>query len=204
MAWSHWEGLGRFLADGALPIDNNHIENQMRPWALGRRNWLFIGSQLAGERAAVVMSLLQSAKLNGHEPWAYLKDVLTRMPTLCLRLGLIDKELFGAINAFRDIRNVYAHQLEYSGLSTEPYASKIAEIYRLISWYEPFVKMAATAFDATNVGSMQFKAIAALVVLRLKQAVDELVTLSTAKPKTLISVKWEVVRMGMRARGEDA
>ena len=50
-------------------------------WALGRRNWLFIGSLLAGERAAVMMSLLQSAKLNGHEPWAYLKDVLTRLPT---------------------------------------------------------------------------------------------------------------------------
>jgi len=46
-----------------------------------RKNWLFIGSQLAGERAAVVMSLLQSAKLNGHDPWAYLKDVLTRLPT---------------------------------------------------------------------------------------------------------------------------
>ena len=44
-----------------MPIDNKYIENQMRPWALGRRNWLFIGSQLAGERAAVVMSLLQSA-----------------------------------------------------------------------------------------------------------------------------------------------
>ena len=47
----------------------------------GPTNWLFIGSQLACERAAVVMSLLQSAKLNGHEPWAYLKDVLTRLPT---------------------------------------------------------------------------------------------------------------------------
>ncbi len=78
---NHWAGLGRFLADGAVPIDNNHIENQIRPWALGRRNWLFIGSQLAGERAAVVMSLLQSAKLGGHEPWAYLKNVLTRLPT---------------------------------------------------------------------------------------------------------------------------
>lgn len=77
---NHWAGLGRFLLDGAVPIDNNHIENRIRPWALGRRNWLFIGSQLAGERAAVVMSLLQSAKLNGHEPWAYLKDVLTRLP----------------------------------------------------------------------------------------------------------------------------
>lgn len=77
---NHWAGLGRYLLDGDVPIDNNHVENRIRPWALGRRNWLFIGSQLAGERAAVVMSLLQSAKLNGHEPWAYLKDVLTRLP----------------------------------------------------------------------------------------------------------------------------
>ena len=78
---NHWVGLGRYLVDGDVPIDNNYVENRIRPWALGRRNWLFIGSQLAGERAAVVMSLLQSAKLNGHEPWAYLKDVLTRLPT---------------------------------------------------------------------------------------------------------------------------
>lgn len=78
---NQWVGLGRFLLDGDVPIDNNYVENRIRPWALGRRNWLFIGSQLAGERAAVVMSLLQSAKLNGHEPWAYLKDVLTRLPT---------------------------------------------------------------------------------------------------------------------------
>jgi len=78
---NHWAGLGRFLVDGDVPIDNNYVENRIRPWALGRRNWLFIGSQLAGERAAVVMSLLQSAKLKGHEPWAYLKDVLTRLPT---------------------------------------------------------------------------------------------------------------------------
>jgi len=76
-----WEGLGRFLVDGEVPLDNNHCENRIRPIALGRANWLFIGSQLAGERAAVVMSLLQSAKLCGHEPWAYLKDVLTRLPT---------------------------------------------------------------------------------------------------------------------------
>ena len=76
-----WEGFGRFLLDGDVPLDNNHCENRIRPWALGRRNWLFIGSQLAGERAAMVMSLLQSAKLNGHDPWAYLKDILTRLPT---------------------------------------------------------------------------------------------------------------------------
>lgn len=78
---NHWQGLARFLDDGDVPLDNNHVENLIRPWALGRRNWLFIGSQLAGERAAAIMSLLQSAKLNGHDPWAYLKDVLTRLPT---------------------------------------------------------------------------------------------------------------------------
>ena len=78
---NHWQALSEFLTDGAVPVDNNPIENQMRPWALGRKNWLFLGSQLAGERAAVVMSLLQSAKLCGHDPFAYLKDMLTRLPT---------------------------------------------------------------------------------------------------------------------------
>ncbi len=51
----------------------------MRPWAMGEA-WLFCGSELAGQRAAVVMSLGASAKLIGHDPWAYLKDVLTRLP----------------------------------------------------------------------------------------------------------------------------
>jgi transposase len=78
---NHWLRLSEFLKDAAVPVDNNWIENQIRPWALGRRNWMFIGSQLAGQRAAVVMSLLQSAKLYGHDPFAYLKDVLTRLPT---------------------------------------------------------------------------------------------------------------------------
>jgi len=50
--------------------------------AVGRKNWLFVGSQQAGERAAVVLSLIESAKLNGHDPWAYLKDVFERLPTL--------------------------------------------------------------------------------------------------------------------------
>jgi transposase len=85
---NRWQALGRFLLDGDVPIDNNHLENQMRPWALGRKNWLFVGSELAGERAAMIMSLLQSAKLNKADPWAYLKDVLTRLPTqLNSRIG---------------------------------------------------------------------------------------------------------------------
>lgn len=77
---NRWEALTAYLDNGAVQIDNNHIENLMRPWAMGRKAWLFAGSELAGQRAAIVMSLLQSAKLHGHEPWAYLKDVLTRLP----------------------------------------------------------------------------------------------------------------------------
>ncbi len=76
-----WTALTRYLDDGAVPIDNNWVENQIRPWALGRSNWLFAGSLRSGQRAAAVMTLIQSAKLNGHDPYAYLKDVLTRLPT---------------------------------------------------------------------------------------------------------------------------
>ncbi|KPB86690.1 Transposase IS66 [Pseudomonas syringae pv. maculicola] len=76
-----WIALTRYLEDGAVPIDNNWCENQIRPWALGRSNWLFAGSLRSGKRAAAIMSLIQSARLNGHDPYAYLKDVLTRLPT---------------------------------------------------------------------------------------------------------------------------
>jgi transposase len=76
-----WPALTRLLQDGRIPIDNNWIENQMRPIALGRKNWLFAGSLRAGERAGAIMSLIQSAKLNGHDPYAYLKDVMDRLPT---------------------------------------------------------------------------------------------------------------------------
>ncbi|OVZ63740.1 IS66 family transposase [Pigmentiphaga sp. NML030171] len=76
-----WEALTRYLDDGHAPIDNNWVENQIRPWAVGRANWLFAGSLRGGQRAAAIMSLIQSARLNGHDPYAYLKDVLTRLPT---------------------------------------------------------------------------------------------------------------------------
>ncbi len=75
-----WVAITRFLDDGQLPVDNNWIENQIRPIAIGRGNWLFAGSLRAGQRAAAVISLIQSAKLNGHDPYAYLKDVLNRLP----------------------------------------------------------------------------------------------------------------------------
>jgi transposase len=75
-----WTALTRYLDDGNLPIDNNWVENRIRPIALGRSNWLFAGSARAGRRAAVIMSLIQSARLNGHDPYAYLRDVLERLP----------------------------------------------------------------------------------------------------------------------------
>ena len=76
-----WVALTRYLEDGAVPIDNNQVENLIRPWALGRSNWLFAGSLRSGKRAAAIMSLIQSARMNGHDPYVYLKDVLMRLPT---------------------------------------------------------------------------------------------------------------------------
>ena len=76
-----WAALIHHLHDGQVPIDNNWIENRIRPIATGRKNWLFAGSLRAGQRAAAIMSLIQSAKLNGHDPFHYLKDVLSRLPT---------------------------------------------------------------------------------------------------------------------------
>jgi transposase len=74
-----WKALTLHIDDGTVAIDNNLIERQIKPWKLGAKNWLFAGSALAGQRAAVVMSLVQSAKLNGLDPWAYLRDVLARI-----------------------------------------------------------------------------------------------------------------------------
>ena len=74
-----WKALTLHLDDGAVALDNNLIERQIKPWKIGTKNWLFAGSALAGQRAAVVMSLVQSAKLNGLDPWSYLRDVLGRI-----------------------------------------------------------------------------------------------------------------------------
>jgi transposase len=76
-----WAALVRYIDDGMLPADNNWVENQIRPIALGRSNWLFAGSLRAGQRAAAIMSLVHSARLNGHDPYVYLRDVLERLPT---------------------------------------------------------------------------------------------------------------------------
>jgi transposase len=73
------EALTRFLADGRLEVDNNVAENAMRGIALGRRNYLFAGSDSGGERAASIYTLVASARLNGLNPEAYLKMILTKI-----------------------------------------------------------------------------------------------------------------------------
>lgn len=78
-ALSRWKALTRFLDDGRLEIDNNAAERAIRPLALGRKNYLFAGSDHGGERAAATYSLIETAKLNGLDPEAYLRDVLTRI-----------------------------------------------------------------------------------------------------------------------------
>ena len=79
---NQWTALTRYCESGDLSIDNNAAERAMRPCAIGRKNWLFVASKTGGHRAAVLMSLVQSCKQNQVEPWAYLKDVFDRLPTL--------------------------------------------------------------------------------------------------------------------------
>jgi len=78
-ALSRWAALTRYRDDGRLEIDNNAAERALRAVALGRKNWLFAGSDTGGERAAAIYSLLGSAKLNDLNPEAYLRHVLERI-----------------------------------------------------------------------------------------------------------------------------
>jgi hypothetical protein len=112
----------------------------------------------------------------------------------CQRLGLIDADMHRAISLIRDIRNTYAHRLEYSDLSSELYAAKIKEAYALFSWYGPFVEAGKQIFGGEETGSMQFRLTSVLVASRLKQAIEEQNPLHSAKPKTLVSEKWTMFR----------
>jgi transposase len=75
-----WPALIRYANSGDLPIDNNPVENAIRPIAIGKKNWLFCGSERAGRRAAAIQTLLGTAKLNQIEPYAWLKDTLEKLP----------------------------------------------------------------------------------------------------------------------------
>lgn len=79
-ALKRWPALIRYADTGHLPIGNNPTENCIRPIALGRKNWLFVGTERAGKRAAAIQTLLGTAKLNGIDPAAWLKDTLEKLP----------------------------------------------------------------------------------------------------------------------------
>ena len=79
-AHNHWHGLTRFCDDGRLEIDNNTIENAIRPFCVGRRNWLFSDSVAGANASANLYSLVRTAKANGLEPYAYLRHVFTELP----------------------------------------------------------------------------------------------------------------------------
>jgi transposase len=78
---NRWKALVCYVADGRINIDNNPVENSIRGIALGRKNYLFCGSEGGGHRAALIYSLIETAKLNGVNPQAYLADVLAKLPT---------------------------------------------------------------------------------------------------------------------------
>ena len=78
----HWDGLIRFLDDGRIELDTNIVERSMRPQALTRKNALFAGHDDGAENWAILASLIETCKLHGIEPQAYLADVLTRLVNL--------------------------------------------------------------------------------------------------------------------------
>ena len=78
---SRWDKLTRYVDDGRIELDNNLVENALRPFALGRKNYLFAGSHKAAHRAAILYSLLGTCKLQGIDPQKWLTDVLNRLAT---------------------------------------------------------------------------------------------------------------------------
>ncbi len=77
----NWAALTRYVDDGSIAIDNNAAERALREIAVGRKNWLFAGSERGGEACAIATSLIETAKAHGHNPLAYLSDVLERLPS---------------------------------------------------------------------------------------------------------------------------
>lgn len=79
-ALNEWPTLVRYVGDGRLAFDNGSAERAIRPLAVGRNNWLFLGGDGGLHSAAVLLSVVASAKRHGRNPWTYLRDVLTRLP----------------------------------------------------------------------------------------------------------------------------
>ena len=84
-ALGQWRTLEVYLADGRVEIDNNLVENAIRPTALGKKNWLFIGDADAGQRSAIIYTVIESCRRRGLDPYAYLRAILTRLPQMTNR-----------------------------------------------------------------------------------------------------------------------
>jgi transposase len=81
-ALGQWKTLQVYLADGRVEIDNNLVENAIRPAALGKKNWLFVGEAEAGDRGAILYTIIECCRRRGFDPYTYLRDVLTRLPCM--------------------------------------------------------------------------------------------------------------------------
>jgi len=77
----NWEKLTKYTEDGRLNIDNNPVENAVRPFAIGRKNWMFSNSQAGAKASAMLYSMIETAKANGLEPYAYLRTLFIKIPT---------------------------------------------------------------------------------------------------------------------------
>ena len=116
-ALNNWSALVRYTEAGFLDIDNNVAEREMKRIAIGRKNWLFVGSRRGGETAAVLMSFTSTCHRLGVEPWAYLQDVLTRLPGLPAgQLGVLLPDRWQAEQRVRQATRPTAHD----GPATSP------------------------------------------------------------------------------------
>jgi hypothetical protein len=82
---SQWSTLEVYLHDGRVELDNNLVENAIRPTALGKKNWLFIGEATVGDRGAILYTVIESCRRRGLDPYGYLREVLTRLPQMTNR-----------------------------------------------------------------------------------------------------------------------
>jgi hypothetical protein len=81
-ALGQWPALVVWIGDGTVEVDNNLVENSIRPTAVGKKNWLFIGDANTGQRSAVLYTIIENCRRLGIDPYAYLRDVLTRLPSM--------------------------------------------------------------------------------------------------------------------------
>jgi transposase len=81
-ALSQWRMLEIYLADGRVEIDNNLVENAIRPTAIGKKNWLFVGEADAGQRSAIIYTVIETCRRQGLNPYQYLREVLSRLPNM--------------------------------------------------------------------------------------------------------------------------